>query len=80
MSLKTQSLQFLDIASYLAPNYAYDAYMKAYKCKLEKEIPSFQTRQVPLGENSIQDYMSKANKINEFFKNRKPPQPVRAEL
>jgi hypothetical protein len=26
MSLKTQHLQFLDIRSYLAPNYSYDAF------------------------------------------------------
>jgi hypothetical protein len=36
MNLKTQHLQFLDIRSYLAPNYSYDAFIKAYKCKLEK--------------------------------------------
>ena len=36
MSLKTQHLQFLDIRSYLAPNYSYDAFIEAYKCKLEK--------------------------------------------
>ena len=36
MSLKTENLQFLDIRSYLAPNYSYDAFIKAYKCKLEK--------------------------------------------
>ena len=36
MSLKTKHLQFLDIRSYLAPNYSYDAFIKAYKCKLEK--------------------------------------------
>ncbi len=36
MSLKTQHLQFLDIRSYLAPNYFYDAFIKAYKCKLDK--------------------------------------------
>ena len=36
MSLKSQHLQFLDIRSYLAPNYSYDAFIKAYKCKLEK--------------------------------------------
>ena len=28
MSLKTQHLQFLDIRSYLAPNYSYDALFK----------------------------------------------------
>ena len=36
MSLKTQHLQFLDVRSYLAPNYSYDAFIKAYKCKIEK--------------------------------------------
>ena len=36
MSLKTQHLQFLDIRSYLAPNYSYDAFIKAYKCTIEK--------------------------------------------
>jgi len=36
MSLKTDNLQFLDIRSYLAPNYSYDAFIKAYICKLEK--------------------------------------------
>ena len=43
-------------------------------------VPSYQTRQNPLGENSIKDYISKANKINVIFKNRKLPQPVKAEL
>jgi hypothetical protein len=43
-------------------------------------IPSYQTRQFPLGANSIQDYISKANTINIIFKNRKLPQPVQAEL
>jgi hypothetical protein len=37
-------------------------------------IPSYQTRQFPLGENSIQNYISKANTINIIFKNRKLPQ------
>jgi hypothetical protein len=36
MSIKTQYLQFLDIRSYLAPDYLYDDFIKAYKCKLEK--------------------------------------------
>ncbi len=36
MSLKTQHLQCLDVRSYLAPNYSYDAFIKAYKCKIEK--------------------------------------------
>jgi hypothetical protein len=35
MSLKTQYLQFLDVRSYLAPNYSCDAFTKAYKCKIE---------------------------------------------
>jgi hypothetical protein len=39
MSLRTQHLQFLDIRSYLAPNYSYDAFIKAYKCKLKKGFP-----------------------------------------
>ena len=43
-------------------------------------IPSYQTRQFPLGANSIQDYISKANTINIIFKNRKLSQPVQAEL
>ena len=43
-------------------------------------VPSYQTRQNPLGENSIKDYISKATKINVIFKNRKLPQPVQAEL
>jgi len=38
MSLKTQHLQFLDVRSYLAPNYSYDAFIKAYKCKLERDF------------------------------------------
>ena len=36
MSITTDHLQFLDIRSYLAPNYSYDAFIKAYKCNLEK--------------------------------------------
>ncbi len=38
MSLKSQHLQFLDVRSYLAPNDSYDAFFKAYKCKLEKRV------------------------------------------
>ncbi len=34
--IKTQHLQFLDVRSYLSPNYSYDAFIKAYKCKIEK--------------------------------------------
>jgi hypothetical protein len=30
MSLKTKHFQFLDIRSYLAPNFSYDAFIKAY--------------------------------------------------
>jgi hypothetical protein len=41
MSLKTQPLQFLDIRSYLAPSYSYDALFKAYKCKLEKSFSPY---------------------------------------
>jgi hypothetical protein len=41
MSLKTQHLQFLDIRSYLAPNCAYDAFIKAYKCKIENGFPPY---------------------------------------
>lgn len=43
-------------------------------------IPSYQTRQIPLGDTSIKDYINKANKINFIFKNRKLPTPVEAEL
>jgi len=43
-------------------------------------IPSYQTRQNPLDEGSVKDYINKANRINVIFKNRKLPQPVQAEL
>jgi hypothetical protein len=43
-------------------------------------IPSYQTRRVPLDENSVKDYINTANRINLIFKNRKLPQPVQAEL
>jgi hypothetical protein len=43
-------------------------------------IPSYQTKQPPLGVNSIKDYISKENTINIIFKNRKLPQPVQANL
>ena len=36
MALKTTHFKFLDIRSYLAPNYSYDAFIKAYKCTLTK--------------------------------------------
>ena len=38
MSLKTQHLQFLDIRSYLAPNYSYDALLKLINVKLKKDF------------------------------------------
>ncbi len=38
MSLKTQPLHFLDVKSYLAPNYSYDSFIKACKCKIEKGL------------------------------------------
>ena len=43
-------------------------------------VPSYQTRQLPLEETTIKDYINKANTINVIFKNRKLPQPVQAEL
>ncbi len=52
MSLKTQHLQFLDIRSYLAPNYSYDAFIKAYKCKIEKGFFPY-------------DYFDSYDKLNE---------------
>ncbi len=36
ISLKTKHLQFLDIRSYLAPNYAYASFIEAYKCDFKK--------------------------------------------
>ena len=36
MALKTPHFKFLDIRSYLAPNYSYDAFIKAYKCTLSE--------------------------------------------
>lgn len=54
---------------------------KGKKQALHMEIiPSYQTRQLPLGETSLKDYINKANKINVIFKNRRLPQPVQAEL
>jgi hypothetical protein len=52
MSLKTQHLQFLDIRSYLAPNYSYHAFVKAYKCKIEKSFFPY-------------DYFDSYDKLNE---------------
>ena len=52
MSLKTQHLQFLDVRSYLAPNYSYDAFIKAYKCKIEKGFFPY-------------DYFDSYDKLNE---------------
>ena len=36
MCVKTEKLIFLDIRNYLAPNYSYSNYVKAYNCKEEK--------------------------------------------
>ena len=36
MALKTPHFKFLDIRSYLAPNYSYADFIKAYKCTLAK--------------------------------------------
>ena len=36
MSLKTENLQFLDIRSYLAPDFSYDKFIEAYKCEHTK--------------------------------------------
>jgi hypothetical protein len=52
MSLKTQRLKFLDVRSYLAPNYSYDAFITAYKCKLEKGFFPY-------------DYFDSYDKLNE---------------
>ena len=38
MSLTTQHLQFLDVRSYLAPNYSYDAFIKLINVKLKKDF------------------------------------------
>ncbi len=43
-------MQFLDI-SYLTPNYSYDAFIKAYKCKLDRGY-------------FIYDWFNDNNKIN----------------
>ena len=43
-------------------------------------VPSYQTRKDPLSYTSMNDYLNKANKINQIFKNRNLPQPVQAEL
>ena len=37
MALSTEHFKFLDVRSYLAPDYSYDAFIKAYKCKLGKK-------------------------------------------
>ena len=52
MSLRTEHLQFLDIRSYLAPNYSYDAFIKAYKCILTKGFFPY-------------EYLDNFNKLNE---------------
>jgi hypothetical protein len=52
MALKTQHFKFLDIRSYLAPNYSYEAFIKAYKCTLNKGYFPY-------------DYLNDYNKLNE---------------
>jgi len=52
MALKTQHFKFLDIRSYLAPNYSYEAFIKAYKCKLNKGFFPY-------------DYLTDYSKLNE---------------
>ncbi len=58
MALKTQHFKFLDIRSYLAPNYSYEAFIKAYKCTLNKGYFPY-------------DYLNDYNKLNET---KLPPQ------
>ena len=36
MAIATATLLFLDICNYLAPNFSYDKWVKAYDCKLLK--------------------------------------------
>ena len=36
MAISATNLKFIDIMNYLAPGFSYDAYIKAYDCKLEK--------------------------------------------
>ena len=52
MALKTTHFKFLDIRSYLAPNYSYDAFIKAYKCTLTKGFFPY-------------DWLNDYNKLNE---------------
>ena len=52
MALKTQHFKFLDIRSYLAPNYSYAAFIAAYKCTLNKGYFPY-------------DYLNDYNKLNE---------------
>ena len=52
MALKTPHFKFLDIRSYLAPNYSYEAFIKAYKCKLNKGFFPY-------------DYLTDYSKLNE---------------
>ena len=52
MALKTPHFKFLDIRSYLAPNYSYEAFIKAYKCKLNKGYFPY-------------DYLTDYDKLNE---------------
>ena len=72
---------FIDVEEISRPMIVDKRTKKGKKQALHMDIvPSYQTRQTPLGETSIKDYLSKANKINVIFKNRKLPQPVQAEL
>jgi len=71
----------IDIEEILRPVKIDKRTKKGKKQALNNDIvPSYQTRQIPLGDTSIKDYISKANKINVIFKNRKLPEPVQAEL
>ena len=36
MCIKTQRLRFMDIRNFLAPNFSYDAFLKAYDCQIKK--------------------------------------------
>ena len=52
MALKTPHFKFLDIRLYLAPNYSYDAFIKAYKCTLSTGFFPY-------------DYLNDYNKLDE---------------
>jgi hypothetical protein len=72
---------YIDVEEISRPIIVYKHTKKGKKQALHMDIiPSCQTRQLPLGANSIQDYLSKTNTIDIIFKNRKLPQPIQAEL